>query len=90
LAKEKIKNPADEAPEDDDAPAGREGQIIRVRGPEDGRWRGGLWFGPTDIPVDLSTISVKQLKAIMGDPYLSVRPAPPPPAEDPPAGGEAA
>ena len=43
------------------------------RGPEDGRWRGGLNFGPIDVVVDLSTITVAQLAAIEGDPLLSVK-----------------
>ncbi|QGM46733.1 hypothetical protein [Methylocystis heyeri] len=77
MAKAAIKNPA-----------GKKGEIIKVRGPEDGRWRGGLWFGPSEVEVDLSTLSTEQLAEIEGDPYLSIRkPAPP---ADPPAGGAAA
>ncbi len=55
------------------APAGKKGQTITVRGPEDGRWRAGLRFGPIDAVVDLSTITAAQLAAIEGDPKLSVK-----------------
>jgi hypothetical protein len=55
------------------ATAGKKGETIKVRGPEDGRWRGGLNFGPVEIVVDLSTITPAQLAAIEGDPLLSVK-----------------
>ena len=53
--------------------AGKKGETLTVRGPIDGRWRGGLWFGPTDITVDLSTITAAQLAAIESDKVLSVK-----------------
>ncbi len=55
------------------ATAGAKGQTITVRGPEDGRWRAGLRFGPIDAVIDLSTITPAQLAAIGGDPKLSVK-----------------
>ena len=55
------------------AMAGKPGETIAVRGPVDGRWRGGKWFGPTEITVDLSTITAAQLAAIEADPSLSVK-----------------
>ncbi|MGD0642179.1 MAG: hypothetical protein ABSC22_15635 [Roseiarcus sp.] len=55
------------------ATAGKKGETIAVRGPVDGRWRGGLRFGPTEITVDLSTITPAQLAAIEADPSLSVK-----------------
>lgn len=55
------------------ATAGKPGETITVRGPIDGRYRGGKWFGPTDITVDLSTITPAQLAAIETDPTLSVK-----------------
>jgi hypothetical protein len=55
------------------AKAGKKGETIVVRGPEDGRWRSGVHFGPTDITIDLSTLTPAQLAAIEGDPLLSVK-----------------
>jgi hypothetical protein len=55
------------------ATAGKKGETIIVRGPEDGRWRSGLRFGPIDTTIDLSTITPAQLAAIEGDPLLSVK-----------------
>ncbi|MGD0564539.1 MAG: HI1506-related protein [Roseiarcus sp.] len=55
------------------AMAGAKGQTITVRGPEDGRWRAGLRFGPIEVVVDLSTITPAQLAAIKADPKLSVK-----------------
>lgn len=56
--------------------AGEAGQFVLVRGPEDGRRRGGLAFGPVDIEVDLGAISKANFEAILADPYLKVRPKP--------------
>jgi hypothetical protein len=58
-----------------DAPvmAGAEGEIVKVRGPEDGRWRGGLQFGPIEREVDLSTLTPEDWAEIEADPYLSIR-----------------
>jgi hypothetical protein len=55
------------------AAAGAKGQTISVRGPEDGRWRAGIHFGPIAITVDLSTITAAQLAAIEADAKLSVK-----------------
>jgi hypothetical protein len=62
--------------------AGAPGEIIKVRGPEDGRWRAGIQFGPTERVIDLSEITADQLAEIEGDSYLRVtrveaEPAPP-------------
>ena len=65
--------PKPEAPKAPKGKAGAKGEIIKVRGPEDGRWRGGLQFGPLECEVDLSTITPADLEAIETDPYLSVR-----------------
>ena len=54
-------------------PAGNEGEIVKVRGPEDGRWRAGIRFGPIEVEIDLSTVSAEQFAEIEGDAYLSVR-----------------
>lgn len=54
-------------------PAGDEGEIIKVRGPEDGRWRAGIKFGPIELEIDLSSISAEQLAEIEGDAYLAIR-----------------
>jgi len=55
------------------AKAGKKGETIVVRGQIDGRWRGGVWFGPADTTVDLSTLTPAQLAAIENDPLLSVK-----------------
>lgn len=52
--------------------AGAPGEIIKVRGPEDGRWRAGLQFGPIEHEIDLSTITPEQLAEIEADSYLRV------------------
>lgn len=44
---------------------------ITVRGPENGRWRAGLHFGPTPLTVELDTLTKEQLEAIANDPLLS-------------------
>lgn len=56
--------------------AGAPGEIVKVRGPEDGRWRGGLQFGPIELEIDLSTIAAEDFAAIEADPYLSVKRSP--------------
>lgn len=56
--------------------AGEAGMIVLVRGPEDGRRRGGLAFGPVEVEVDLGQISKANFEAILADPYLKVRPKP--------------
>lgn len=56
--------------------AGPKGAVVLVRGPEDGRRRGGLSFGPVDVEVDLGAIARVDMAAIMADPHLSVRPKP--------------
>lgn len=53
--------------------AGVPGEIIRVRGPEDGRWRAGIKFGPVEVLIDLGTITPEQLAEIEADGYLSIR-----------------
>ncbi|MBY6244217.1 hypothetical protein [Methylosinus sp. Sm6] len=57
----------------EDAPAGPEGFVIKVRGPEDGRWRAGIKFGPIETEIDLSEITRAQLEEIAADSYLSIR-----------------
>ncbi len=52
--------------------AGKTGDVIRVRGPAEGRRRGGIAFGPQEIEIDLSTLDAAQLAAISEDPLLSV------------------
>ena len=42
-----------------------------MRGPENGRWRAGLQFGPTPLTVELDTLTKEQLEAIANDPLLS-------------------
>lgn len=69
----KTANPAADNADATAATAGKKGETIIVRGPVDGRWRAGLCFGPTDITVDLTTITPGQLAAIEGDPLLSVK-----------------
>ena len=56
--------------------AGEAGMIVLVRGPEDGRRRGGLTFGPVDVEVDLGQITRANFEAILADPFLKVRPKP--------------
>lgn len=53
--------------------AGAPGEIVKVRGPEDGRWRGGIQFGPIELEIDLSTVTAEDFAAIEADPYLSVK-----------------
>lgn len=53
--------------------AGAPGEIVHVLGPEDGRWRGGLHFGPNEKPLDLSTVSAADWAEIDADPYLRKR-----------------
>jgi hypothetical protein len=55
------------------AKAGKKGETIKVRGPEDARWRAGIQFGPIEQEIELSTITVDQLAEIEADPYLSVQ-----------------
>lgn len=52
--------------------AGAKGELISVKGPEDGRWRAGIKFGPLPVEIDLSTITAEQLEEIEADSYLSV------------------
>lgn len=63
-------------PKTADAPAsemaGAPGELVKVRGPEDGRWRGGLQFGPIKQTLDLSTITAKDFDEIEADPYLRI------------------
>jgi hypothetical protein len=69
------KKPTETDPAEETAPpimAGQPGEIVKVRGPEDGRWRGGLQFGPIEREVDLSTLTPEDFAAIEADPYLSV------------------
>jgi len=54
------------------AKAGKKGETIKVRGPEDGRWRAGIQFGPTERVIDLSEITAAQLAEIEADSYLRV------------------
>ncbi len=61
---------AKEAPEPAPAPAGAAGEIYSVRGPEDGRWRAGLKFGPTPVEIDLGAITAEQWAQIEADDYL--------------------
>jgi hypothetical protein len=61
--------------------AGAPGETISVRGPEDGRYRAGIKFGPIATTVDLSTVTPEQLALIEGDAALRIkRPAAPAPA----------
>jgi hypothetical protein len=60
--------------------AGAAGEIVKVRGPEDGRWRGGLQFGPIELEIDLSTITAADFEEIEADSYLTVRRLEPPAA----------
>lgn len=52
--------------------AGAPGELVKIRGPEDGRWRGGLQFGPIEQVIDLSTITADAFDEIEDDPYLRV------------------
>lgn len=61
------------APDPSKTPAGEKGETISVRGPAEGRWRAGRKFGREETTIDLSTLTVSQLKAIEGDLFLSVK-----------------
>lgn len=56
--------------------AGPAGAIVLGRGPEDGRRRGGLTFGPVDIEIDLGAITRAAMQAILDDPHITIRPKP--------------
>ncbi|MBG0809856.1 hypothetical protein IY145_10745 [Methylosinus sp. H3A] len=73
MAKAPKSGGAQEPLDESQLPAGEAGEIIKVRGPEDGRWRGGIKFGPIEQDIDLSQITRGQLEEIGGDPYLTVR-----------------
>lgn len=67
--------------------AGAAGEKVLVRGPEDGRWRAGIQFGPTEVEIDLSEISAEDFAEIEADSYLELRrvePAPAPAAPETP------
>ncbi len=53
--------------------AGPKGKTIVVRGPEDGRYRGGRKFGPIETTIDLSEITAVDHAEIIADPFLSVK-----------------
>lgn len=59
---------------DDSLPkaAGRADEFIKVYGPEDGRWRAGLNFGPLGTLISLAEITVEQFEQIAGDELLKV------------------
>ncbi len=63
------------AKKDADAPkpAGPADQFISVRGPEDGRWRADIRFGPIATELCLAAITAEQLALIEGDEMLEVR-----------------
>ncbi|MBB4199059.1 hypothetical protein CCR94_16315 [Rhodoblastus sphagnicola] len=63
--------------------AGAPGEKVKVRGPEDGRWRGGVQFGPTEREIDLSEITAEAFAEIEADSYLEVRWVEPAPAPEP-------
>jgi len=72
--------------------AGAPGETVKVRGPEDGRWRAGIQFGPTEVEIDLGEISAADFAEIEADSYLEIRrvepaqdPTPAPAAEQPQA-----
>lgn len=66
--------PVDEPVDEEQRPAAATaGFVIKVRGPEDGRWRAGIKFGPIEQEIDLSTITRAQAREIAEDPYLTVR-----------------
>jgi len=68
--------------------AGAPGEKVRVHGPEDGRWRSGIQFGPTEVEIDLGEITAEAFAEIEADPYLELRtvtPAPQPAPEQSPA-----
>jgi hypothetical protein len=69
------KGKAEDAAPAQDAPAvgGAPGEIVKVRGPEDGRWRAGIQFGPIEREVDLSTLTPEDWAEIEADPYLTIR-----------------
>ena len=46
--------------------------ILTVRGPEKGRWRAGIFFGPEPVEVEMYSLTEDQLAAIHGDPQLTV------------------
>ncbi len=48
--------------------------VYVVRGPEDGRFRGGLLFGPIPQEVNFDEIGAERATAIVMDPELSVIP----------------
>lgn len=53
--------------------AGAPGEKVKVRGPEDGRWRAGVQFGPTEVEIDLGEISAEDFAEIEADGHLEVR-----------------
>ena len=53
--------------------AGKPGKKAEVRGPEGGRWRGGLHFTPEARVVDLGDLLPEDFEAISADPLLSVK-----------------
>lgn len=74
----------DTAPADLSASADREGltgDIIEVRAPHPRR-RAGYSFGPVPVEIDVSELSEEQMKALMNDPVLIIRPAPVDEADD--------
>lgn len=59
-------------PDDAVAAAAPPSASITVRGPKAGRWRAGLWFGPTQVSFQAGDLSADQLAALDGDPLLTV------------------
>jgi len=68
---------ADKKKTEPETPAAHEaekasGGILTVRGPEAGRWRAGVRFGPTPIELEIAKLTAEQIKQIESDPLLSV------------------
>ena len=72
-----------EAPAPAPEMAGAPGEIVKVRGPEDGRWRAGIQFGPIEREIDLGEITAEDWAEIEADAHLEKRPVAP--AQNPPA-----
>jgi len=58
------------------APEGEKlsGDLVIVTGPEGGRWRTGRQFGPTPVEIPVEHITEDEIKVLLDDPKLSVKP----------------
>ncbi len=54
-------------------PAGGPDEFIKVIGPEDGRWRAGIKFGPLGTVLCLADLDADAFAAISSDELLDVR-----------------